>query len=318
VRPDAWQLFAEAQSALRKALLDLDLETDSDQDDAFMWLRSRTERDRVFVARHMRIGDPADPDGWASLRERIAEASRQLRDLEESSKARRRLLSKVRFIAGKLADADDADCPEHWRRLDEAVDGLVEAGVGPSERDLREMLVPILDTMPASFQAGPSLHRTLAAIDAWLERDGGASAPRERSPSPEVRRVADLLRGSVVLLIGGERRRQAEEALRSAFDLAELRWVATQEHQSIAPFEAEVARRDVGLVLLPIRWASHSFEGVQEFCERYGKPFVRLPGGYNPNRVAIEVLRQVERRLTEGRSRSDDAGPGGLARALPK
>lgn len=303
-RPEAWQLLAEAQSALRKALLDLDLDTDSDQDDAFLWLRSRTERDRVFVARHMRISDPADPDGWTSLRQRIAAASAQLRDAGDASKVRRRLLSKVRFIAGKLADAEDADCPGHWRGLDDAVGGLVEAGVNPSDRDLRELLAPVLDSMPASFEAGPALRRTVQAIESWLERDDAESAPRERAPSPEVRRVADLLRGTVVLLIGGERRRPAEEALRKAFDLAELRWVATQEHQSIAPFEAEVARRDVALVLLPIRWASHSFEGVQEFCERYGKPFVRLPGGYNPNRVAIEVLRQVERRLVEARQRN--------------
>jgi hypothetical protein len=37
-------------------------------------------------------------------------------------------------------------------------------------------------------------------------------------------------------------------------------------------------------------------------CDRYGKPFVRLPGGYNPDQVARQILEQVSGRLETGAS----------------
>jgi hypothetical protein len=36
---------------------------------------------------------------------------------------------------------------------------------------------------------------------------------------------------------------------------------------------------------------------VKRFCERYDKPLVRLPRGYNRNQVAYEILRQAGHRL---------------------
>ncbi|MEZ6105837.1 MAG: hypothetical protein R3B96_06870 [Pirellulaceae bacterium] len=74
-------------------------------------------------------------------------------------------------------------------------------------------------------------------------------------------------------------------------------WIETREHQSIDGFEPYVARADVAVVLLAIRWASHSFGDVREFCERYQKPLVRLPGGYNANQVAAQILQQCSDRL---------------------
>ena len=51
------------------------------------------------------------------------------------------------------------------------------------------------------------------------------------------------------------------------------------------------------VVALAIRWASHSFGDVRAFCDRHGKPLVRLPGGYNPNQVATQILAQCSERL---------------------
>jgi hypothetical protein len=48
----------------------------------------------------------------------------------------------------------------------------------------------------------------------------------------------------------------------------------------------------VTTVLLAIRWSSHSYGEVRDFCEKHGKLFVRLPGGYNPNQVAHQILLQ--------------------------
>src|SRR5205823_11315848 len=103
-----------------------------------------------------------------------------------------------------------------------------------------------------------------------------------------------------VILIGGDRRPAAQDALQTALGLKELFWIETREHQSIEGFESYVARPEVALVLLAIRWSSHSFGEVKRFCDRYGKPLVRLPGGYNPNAVARQILAQCSERLETG------------------
>src|SRR5205085_7156576 len=95
----------------------------------------------------------------------------------------------------------------------------------------------------------------------------------------------------------GERRPSAVDALAQAFGLRELIWIETREHQTHAVFEPYVARDDVAAVVLAIRWSSHGFGEVKEFCDKYGKPLVRLPAGYSPNQVAYHLLRQVGDRL---------------------
>ena len=55
----------------------------------------------------------------------------------------------------------------------------------------------------------------------------------------------------------------------------------------------------VAVVVLAIRWSSHSYGEVKQFCEQYGKPLVRLPAGYNPNQVAAHIVAQCSDRLAQ-------------------
>ena len=100
-------------------------------------------------------------------------------------------------------------------------------------------------------------------------------------------------------MIGGDRRPFSSDALIDSFGLKELVWIETREHQTHTVFEPHVARPDVALVLLAIRWSSHSFGEVKEYCDKYAKPLVHLPAGYNPNQVAFHILNQVGERLRE-------------------
>src|SRR5439155_3900446 len=124
---------------------------------------------------------------------------------------------------------------------------------------------------------------------------GVVVAPAE--PTAEVKEAARLLGGKGVVLIGGDRRPVAQEALKASLGLRELFWIETREHQSLEGFEPYVARPDVAVVLLGIRWSSHSFGEVKQFCGRYGKPLVRLPAGYSPNQVALQIVSQCSERL---------------------
>jgi hypothetical protein len=100
-----------------------------------------------------------------------------------------------------------------------------------------------------------------------------------------------------MVLIGGDRRRAAHEAIVESFGLQELIWLETREHQSIEGFEPYIARPDVAVVLLAIRWTSHSYGEAKEFCDNSGKPLVRLPTGYNPSQIASQILGQCSERL---------------------
>jgi hypothetical protein len=161
------------------------------------------------------------------------------------------------------------------------------------------LLLPVLDDMPELADLPPGFHLVLREIDRYLaSRPPAAGVVRPPEPTAEVKEAARLLGGKSVVLIGGDRRPDALEALRTSFGLGELLWVETREHQSLEGFEAYVARPDVAVVLLAIRWSSHSFGEVKQFCDRHGKPLVRLPAGYSPNQVALQLLSQCSGRLT--------------------
>lgn len=58
---EAVNLTAEAQSGLRTAVSRVENYPDSDQQMAYHWLRNRASQDRFYIARFMKISDPAEP-----------------------------------------------------------------------------------------------------------------------------------------------------------------------------------------------------------------------------------------------------------------
>jgi hypothetical protein len=188
-----------------------------------------------------------------------------------------------------------------------AVDDLVADGLAPSSIEIRDQLLPIHESMPDDLTDWPRGFRlAMNEVDRYIalrpptEEEAGAAAGADSSWSPQVAQAAALLSGRSVVLIGGSRRPAAHAALEKALGLARLDWIETREHESIDRFEAHVARPDVALVVLAIRWSSHSFGDVKVFCDRHGKPLVRLKAGYNPNQVATQILDQVSGHLGVG------------------
>jgi hypothetical protein len=175
---------------------------------------------------------------------------------------------------------------------------MVESGVPPSDRGIRELLVPIWDDLSEQSNQPPMFLRVVRELDRFLANaDTPCPSHRIAEPSAEVAEVARLLAGRSIVLIGGDRRPEAQKALVSSLVLDHLTWVETREHQPVASFEPEISRPEVVLVLLAIRWSSHAFGEVKHRCDRYGKPLVRLPGGYHPNQVTSQILAQCGDRL---------------------
>ena len=302
-RGEVYRLLAEAQSALRLGVKELaQIERDADQQEAFEWLRMRTFEDQIFVPRHMRLDDPADPARWHERHERLGDLERRYEEAVREERERRNAFSRLRYHLQRMARSTERELArEEWARVDEAVAALRAMGVPASNVELRDLLLPLLEERADLPEPGAELREVLEAIDEFLasrEREASEGRPRRRERTEALERAARLLRGKVAVLIGGHERARSREALERELGLEELRWLRSRPHVSYTAFEPEIARPETALVLLAIRWSSHSFEQVKQLCQRHKKPFVRLPAGYAPNQVAEQVLAQASDQLS--------------------
>jgi hypothetical protein len=289
-------IVAEAQSALRAVLRQVQTPDDPEQLQVFEWLKVQAARHRVYIKRFMRADDSADPARWPSLLDRIED----LREKHSGTGRRPQHASSFnRLRSCRDAVRNGGSTEQDWRAVIATVEDMIQAGVPPSNREIRDLLLPVIDELPDLPDIPAGFRLVLREIDRFLATQ--AIAAKLESPhesSPEVKEAARLLSGRSLVLIGGSRRREAQESLEKAFGLKELIWIETKEHQSVGTFEPILSRRDVALVLLAIRWSSHGFGEVKYLCDRHDKPLVRLPGGYNPNQVAAQVLLQCSGQLS--------------------
>ena len=158
--------------------------------------------------------------------------------------------------------------------------------------------MPVIECFPESPSPSREMTLVIREIDRYLaSQDSPEADVATAEANPIVLEVRQLLAGQTVVLIGGECRAYSRKKIEVALGLKELVWITTREHESIDTFDAPVSRDDVSVVVLAIRWSSHSFGEVKQFCDRYGKPLVRLPGGYNPVQIAAQILTQCSERL---------------------
>jgi hypothetical protein len=210
-----------------------------------------------------------------------------------------RLLNTLKYHLERLPAAVEAEQAHDRERIAEAL-----ASLESSADETREELA-LRKRLPALVRA--LAERRLPADYELLLRDLESclrARPRERgraaAPSP-VEQVAALLRGRVLVVVGGVPQVGHAEKLRKAFELSAVSWPATNEHApDVAALEPEIARADVAAVVLLIRWIRHAMNDLDEVCRRHDKPLVRMPGGYNVNQIAANVLAQVSKRLDGG------------------
>lgn len=296
-------IVAESQSAVRSLLKAHRLPEDSEQNDCYFWLSDRTRTLRYFLPRFMTTDTPADPTQWEELGERLASLRERL-SIERSRRraerdARGRLSYHVKRILNSYDGGHTSELAiDDWLKVFSALEELLALGVKPSEVQLREELLPLVEARPLEIEVPPCWDRVVDEIDraiALKELDesakSGGRPTRERTLA--VARVAEHLRGKRVVMVGGANRPLSRQALLDAFELADLDWITSREHSSNENFRASIAREETVLVLLLIRWSSHSYGGLKQMSDEYGKKFVNLPRGYNPAQVAEEILKQV-------------------------
>lgn len=267
-------LGAEVQSALRMAVAAVGENPDNDQSQLFIWLRSVAAQEQVYIQHYMRIDDPADPTAWNNLHERIALIDAQRQMVRKENKQRQGRLKQCQYHAKFIREGKQLEY--NWKKVIDTIEEMVNDGMPHSNSDLRELLLPIVDDMPEMDDLPPGFKRVLSEVDRFLATRPPTTSEAVREVTGDVREVAELLKEKSIVIIGGDRRPHSYDALKSAFGLGDLVWIETREHESIEGFEARIARPDVAVVILAIRWSSHAYGDVRAFCDKHGKPHRRL------------------------------------------
>jgi|GEM_PF-5599824 len=214
-----------------------------------------------------------------------------------------KLLSQIKFELEKLT-TEPTLTVDHWKTIAGSVTKLVNNGLPANDRALRSLLAPHIDDLPDLDVPVERLMEVAREIELAAHDDPSLRNDRKQEIiTPEVIKAAELMNGSSMVFIGGDPRARPEQLLKNSLKLKELYWIPTKHHRSsTTEFEHFVKLDDVSVVLLAIRWASHSYGAVRAYCNKHGKCLVRLPGGYNPAQVALQIISQCSDRL---KNRSD-------------
>ena len=298
-------LLAETQRVLRTAIHTIGGPVDDDQVRVFNLIKQTAETSHVHLIQHMRLNDSADSKSGAELWSRIRSFRRHRQDASETQQLWQPLLEQLRKTLSELS-SDIASSDGLWRKAIGVIKQLIESGMPPSHRPLRDMILPLVEVLPEAIEIPPEFERVLQEVDRYLAEVPTPVVEESAEPTQEIKTAAELLQGRTIVLLGGDRRPHAEAALKTAFCLKDLIWISTHSHDSIRDLEPPIAHSDVAVVLLAIRWASHSFGEIKAFCDRNGKPLVRLPGGYNPQQVAVQILKQISDTLKASVDTSPD------------
>ncbi len=290
---DLLHLLAEAQSALLSGLHRCELRGDNDQRDLFLWLKDQTTRHRIYVDRHMRLDDPADSAGSESLRKRLRMLARQLSQANLARRSRVQLMNKVRYHLRKAAEGGPA--AEHdWSAVQAACGEWGRLGLSLEQTEF----ATLVRTFVTEHGAGREPTAEMSLILGGNPDPQSADAAPQSPPPETISQAAELLAGRRAVLLGKGVRPTGVDELRDALRLRELSWASMSDEEDHGARLAEVlGAQEDGLVLLATRLPVEEYAEFKRLCKENGRPFVRLPAGLEPPRVAHQILRQIGWRL---------------------
>lgn len=315
---NAIQLLAEASSALRIVLLERTWLSgpDQDQDDVHQWLSRETAMRRIFVKRFMKLDDPADPDAADTLSDAVRAVSRRIEDRIAADRKIVSIAKRVCYHVDALRDSN-GEPEHHFKRISEGLAELTRQNIASTDRRARDVVVSLTslsaDGLIPAGALGPEAATWFAPPR--LAPEQMSPATRDEAPRQWSARVIEarrLIRGTDLVVVGGERRPDAVDRIRDAFQLRHVEWVRLTEHGSGEPMRAPIGRPTTSAVVVLIKLAGHlHVETARAYAARAGRPCVLLKAGYNPEQIAEAILQQAADHLERDLSRlaSADVSP---------
>lgn len=310
------QLIAEAQSALRCAVSKVEDHPDTDQQLAYHWLRNRASKDRFYISRFMKITDPADPGNCLNVQQKAIELRSQA-TVARPSRQRGSWLEKARFHLRKIASNLESTNEYDWLKVGDAIDQWIDEGGSIRSRELRDILLPLVDDIPdvefpANFERvidvliSTSIPNNVPRINVSMLAKPVVDTDSEQSESTElasdrsleVKQASNWLGGKRLALFAGEFDADLNDQIVRSFRLRSLDWIPPEEHHAEIEEHAETV--DVIAILVTNQWETLLWDEVSEFAGRCGVPCVRLPSNCNPHQIAVQIIKQCPDKLSGG------------------
>lgn len=206
-----------------------------------------------------------------------------------------RLAQLIDFAAAPYEGDDFVDV------LEEKIHACLNAGTQPSNKKLRECLVPFA----AMLRPGEGQYKRLveyvrgdATNDARNDPRAlaGQDAEVESVPDEEhERRVEDLkrlLRGKRMLIVGGSKGQAMRKALiEKLFELSEVEWPDVEKDDTLDAFWPRLEKADIAVQL--IKFCRHHYGEVLKEAKEKGKMVARIKGGLGLKRIALDLHEQL-------------------------
>ncbi len=286
----ALNLAAEAQSLLFSAVIDTNnARPDADQIQLYVTVRELAAARGTYIHRYLRREDRVDPRTWPDLRKRIATAMEPFMAFQKKAGNTKKILANLKFKL-KKALADGLNKYDEWPRVMELLDEAVGGGIAPNHPELRDALIPVIDSLPEDVMVPVNVSAIVREIDRHLASTNGKPPPSARSLSEN-----DSLRGRSAVLIGGRLREGERVEIIRAFGLTDLIWI--EPDRGLAEVEQLIASPEIAAVLFAVRWAGHDFPDIRRLAATYAKRLVRLPGGYSVDAIDSQLQTQPESSL---------------------
>lgn len=282
-------ILAEAQSAARSMMINIANKSkvlnfsDNDQTEIYIWLKDKVAELNIPSFTYMRFNNVADPLLSDERLDRII--------------ALRNTISTDVLIKHNTPLLKTAVSQHDIQAILNILQTLFKNGIKQNNAIVRDVLLPI-----ASELFIPEVTDQFPILAGELQRENQKSEPlelvKQAQLSDEVHKVASVLKGHSIVIVGGDKAEGQAANIKHAFGLKELYWVETKDNQpTIGNTEDYISKPDVKVVLLLIRWIRHAYSGIKTYCDKHNKLFVRVPAGYNSNQIAIQIMRQISDKL---------------------
>lgn len=305
------QLFAEVQNVVRVDAEQSGKPSVAEQITAFTWLRYVCSEDgeAIHIDRFMRLDDRADPGTNPERARRVLRLRQQILRLQEAEKD----LIQLKQLCQQLSPSNSPTSLETnlpiWAQIIECVSQLIRNGLKPSDRRIRDILLPIVDDFPETLndendnvvsqgvEMSSEFQLVINAIYKYMLQH---PAPVQESIEPDteaVVKVSNRLQNKVLVVVGGIRKPRAAQRLKHKLKVREVRWLEATKQDRVSEFRSSLNGAEV--VLLITRLIGHKHNDIRDMCRAAGIPWVQTPvnAGYHPNTVASEILRQASEQL---------------------
>lgn len=293
------KLLAEALLSLRVALKECGRFKEEDHAEAFERLKDATSSCGVKVPFGMHLDDELDPDEFVSIAGRTLVIAKDIKAAERIREERGQLLD----VLSEKALKHDHLHPKALAEMETIVERLLATGLQPSRNEFRRALGGISESLQATCQNSPALMKVVTAISTPRRPQMQAQARGKAGVASEVQKVADLLRGKSMVIIGGEERHERTEEIKRSFGLAHVRWISVRHSHSYRDFSPAIEAEAVAVVVLLSRFVPESFRKCKKLCKNASVPQVSVSGGYGVNQLAAAILTQAGDRLKAAKDR---------------